>query len=59
MWDHTDGYSNHYFCASGIYILPSLALEFIFIIDRQVGVPIHGKYAVDGLNFIYKYIIKL
>ena len=59
MWDHTDGCTNQYRCASSIYILSFLDLYFIIIIDISVGDTVHGKYAVDGLNDRHNRIIKI
>ena len=50
LWDHTDGCANHYCCASAIYLLSCIALEFSIIIDRTVIEPWYGKYVIDGLN---------
>ena len=52
MWDHTG-------CASAIYLLSCLALEFYIIIYRSVGAHLHAKCVVDGLNTKYKRMIKL
>ena len=44
MWDHTYVCAEQYRCASDIYLLSCLALEFSIITDRSVGSPVHGKY---------------
>ena len=59
MWDNTDGYKNQYRCASAIYLLSCIALEFSIIIDREVGAPGNGKYVVDVLNARDKQMTKL
>ena len=59
MWDHTDGCSKQYPCASEIYLLTYIALNFIIIIDSSVGAPGHGKYVVDDLNVRKKMILNL
>ena len=51
MWDHTDGCAYQYCCASAIYLLSCIALEFSRTIDRAEGAPGHGKYLVDVLNY--------
>ena len=59
MWYHTDGYANHYCCASAIYLLLCIASHFSIIIDRSIGAPRHGKYVVDVLNDREKCMRKL
>ena len=59
MWDHTDGCTKQYRCESSIYLLSCIALEFSIIIYRAVVSPINGKYVVDSINVIYKWMIKL
>ena len=59
MWDHMDGYSNQYCCASAIYLFSCLALEFSIIIYIAVGAPVHIKYLVNGINYIDKIMINL
>ena len=36
-----------------------LLYNFIIIIDREVGAPVHGKYCFGGLNAKYKRTLKL
>ena len=59
LWDHTDGCAKKYHCASAIYLLSCLALEFSIIIDRELVESGHGKYMVYGMNDIYKWMLKL
>ena len=59
MWDHRDGRANQYCCASSIYLLSCLALEFSIIIDISLGAHGHEKYVFDGLNAIEKQMLKL
>ena len=57
MWDHTYGCVKQYRCASAIYLLSCLALEFSIIGDRSVRAPGNWKDVVDGLNDIYKQML--
>ena len=59
MWDHTGGCVKQYYCASAIYLLSCLVLEFSVIIGKLVGAHVHGKYVVDGINTRDKYMLKL
>ena len=59
MWDHMDGSKKYYHCASDIYLLSCLALEFYIIIYRAVEEPIHRKDVVVGLNSRIKWMLKL
>ena len=59
MWDHMDGYVNQYCCASAIYILSCIALEFSVIIDISVVAPVHGKDMDVGINSRDKRMLKL
>ena len=59
LWDHTDYFAKQYRCASDIYLLPCLALEFSIIFDRAVGAPGNGNDVVDGLNTRDKRMLKL
>ena len=59
MWDYTDGWANHYCCASAIYLLSFPVLEFCIIIDREVGAPGRRKGVVYGLNSRDKLMLKL
>ena len=59
MWDQTDGCENQHLCASAIYLLSCIALEFSIIVDRAVGAPGHVKDVVDGLNYRDKRMLTL
>ena len=59
MWDYTDGCTKQYHCASAIYLLSCIYLEFSIIIYRAVGAPEHGRYVVDGMNDRDKRMFKL
>ena len=59
MWYYMDGCTKKYRCASGIYLISCLALEFSIIIDRAVGAPGHVKDVVSGLNARDKFMRKL
>ena len=59
IWYHMGGCANHYRCASDIYLLSYLSLKFYIIIDGEFGIPGHVKDFVDGLNNIYKRILRL
>ena len=50
MWDHMDGCTKQYHCASAIYIISCLALVFYIVIEISVGSPVHGKDVIDCLN---------
>ena len=50
IWDHTDGCANLYHFAYDIHLPSYIALEFIIIIDRAVGAPVHSRYVIDGMN---------
>ena len=47
-WDHTDGLAKQCHCASVIYLLYYLALEFFIVIDRDVGAPLHSTDVVEA-----------
>ena len=57
--NNTDGCAKQYRCEYAIYLLSCIALEYCIIIDRTVGATDHGKYVVDGLNYIDKLMLKL
>ena len=59
MWDHTDDCANQYCCASAIYLLSCLTLEFSIIIYKAARAPTNGKYVVYGLNARFKRMLKL
>ena len=59
IWDHTDGCTNQYCCASAIYLLSCIDLEYCININRAVGAPGHGKYFINGPNDRDKQILKL
>ena len=59
MWYQKYGCANKYHCASAIYLLSCISLEMLIIIDIEVGSPGHVKYFVGGLNYIYKWMLKL
>jgi hypothetical protein len=50
IYDHTDGCTSQYRCATAIYFLTMLSFMFKVTIDRMVHPPGHGKDEVDGLN---------
>ena len=54
-----DGCSKQYRCASAIYLLSCLYLEFCIIMYRAVGEPVHEKDVVDVLNYRDKLVINL
>ena len=59
MWDKKYGCTNKYRCASSIYIISCLDLEFFIVINKTFGAPGHGNNVVDGLNARYKQMLKL
>ena len=60
MWYHMDGCANQYSCASDIYLLSCLTLEYsIIIINIAVVSPVNGKDVEDGLNDRDKLMLKL
>ena len=59
MLDDTDGCAKQYHCASYVYLLSCLALEFSTIIDKEVGAPGYGKYVVDSINDGDKWMLNL
>ena len=48
-----------YCCASAIYLLSCLVLEFSVTIDKSVEAPRNEKDMVDGVNAIYGRRLKL
>ena len=46
MRDHAKKYR----CASAIYLLSYIDLDFIIIIDLTIGAPWNGEYAVYVIN---------
>ena len=58
-WDHTNGCTKQYHCASAIYILSCHDLEISITIDRSEVSPGHGKDVVDGRGDRYKWMLKL
>ena len=58
MCYHTYGCANQYSFSSNIHLLLYLDFKFYVIIDREVGAPVHAKDYVDGLNDIYKLMIR-
>ena len=50
MYDHTDGCTCQYRCATAIYFLSMLSFMFKITINQMVHAPGHGKDKVDGLN---------
>ena len=53
------GCAKHYQCPYVIYVISCLTLEFVIIIDRDVGELEHGKYVVYVLNYVYEWMLKL
>jgi hypothetical protein len=50
IYDHTDGCTCQYRCATALYFLSMLSFMFKLTIDRMIHAPGHGKDEVDGLN---------
>ncbi len=50
IYDHTDGCTCQYRCATALYFLSMLSFMFKVSIDRMIHAPGHGKDEVDGLN---------
>lgn len=50
IYDHTDGCTCQYRCATALYFLSMLSFMFKVTIDRMIHAPGHGKDEVDGLN---------
>ena len=59
MWDHINAYPKQYHCTCAIYLLSSLDLEFYIIFDRSVDAPGQEKDDFHGINYGYKYMLKL
>ena len=54
LWENTDGCSEHYICATALYLLSMLSQEFYVIIERGISAPVHGRELVDDLKSIEK-----
>ena len=50
IYDHTDGCTCQYRCATAVYFLSMLSFMFKVTIDQMIHAPSHGKDEVDGLN---------
>ena len=59
MWDHTDGCTNQYRCASAVYLISCIALEFSVINYKSLGASVHGKDFFDSTNARYRSMLKL
>ena len=49
-WENTYDFSEHYICATELYLLSMLSQKFYVIIYRSISKPGHRKEAVDDLN---------
>ena len=54
MWDQTNGCAKQYRCSIAYYLMSSLSTSYQIVIDRVVYIPGHGKYVVDGFNYVQK-----
>ena len=50
IWDSTDGCTEHYRCATALYLLSMLVHSYNIIIDCGVVAPGNNIEVVDGLN---------
>ena len=54
IWENTDGFDEHYRCATALYLMAMLSQAFSVILDCGISEPVHGIEVVDGLNAIGK-----
>ena len=58
VWEDTDGCSNQYSCALGIYLMAVLSSSYVIIMDSAVNTPGHEKNFVYELNATYTFNLK-
>jgi hypothetical protein len=58
IYDHTDGCTSQYRCATAIYFLSMLSFMFKMTIDQMIHPPGHRKDEVDGLNAMTKQFLQ-
>ena len=54
IWGNTDSFSDHYRCATALYMLSILSQELSVIIDLDIIAPGHGIELVYSISAIYK-----
>ena len=54
MWDQTYGCGKQYRCSISYYLIYFLSQSYQIFLDRSVDTPGHGKYVVDGFNYVKK-----
>ena len=48
--ENTDGFAEHYRCATALYLLSILSQSFDIFTDRRISAPGHGREIVDALD---------
>ena len=54
IWENIDGCTEHYICATVLYLMSMLSQAFSVIIDHGINLSGHSIEVVDGLNAIDK-----
>ena len=50
IWENTDSYSEHYICATELFLLSMLSQAYNIIIDNGVSELLHVREVVDRLK---------
>ena len=61
IWSNTDDCSEHYICATALYLISMLSQAFYVIIYRGISAPVCGRevlYLINSINksFLFKLI---
>ena len=54
IWENTDGCTEHYRCATVLYLMSMLSQAFSVIVDCVISAPGHGREVLYSLNSIDK-----
>ena len=50
VWYTKDGFSKQYRCENEMWILAVFVFTYIFIIDRRINYPVHGRIKIYDFN---------
>eukprot|EP00957_Ditylum_brightwellii_P133927 10212501-Ditylum_brightwellii.AAC.1 len=50
--EDTDGYSKQCSSDFSLYLISTIPMKYVIVVDHAVDAPRHGKDVVDGLNAV-------